>query len=447
MATLVIMPRQGQSVESCVITAFNKKVGDTVEKGDVLFSYETDKSSFEEPAPESGKILAIFREEGDDVPCLENVLVIGSDGEDISAFIPKEDAAAEAPKAESPVEEKKETVAEVAPIAAVATAEVADTRSISPRARLLAEKTHADLLKAVPTGPNGRIIERDVQKLVDLGLTVSPAAKDGYASAIEGSGISGKVVLSDLAAKTPEQAAAPAATESTVDFYDEKIPNIRKIIAKAMCQSLSSMAQLTFNSSFDATKMIALRNSLKSGAEKMGLANITYNDMILFAVSRVLKNHKMFNAHYLNDDTMRFFNTVNLGIAVDTERGLMVPTVFGAEKLSLNEVSIKAKSVITDAQSGKINPDLLKGATFTVSNLGSLGIESFTPIVNPPQTAILGVDCITKRIKEVNGEDVTYPAMGLSLTVDHRAIDGADAARFLKDVGFALENIDILLTK
>ena len=447
MATLVIMPRQGQSVESCVITAFNKKVGDTVEKGDVLFSYETDKSSFEEPAPESGKILAIFREEGDDVPCLENVLVIGDDGEDISAFIPKEDAAAEAPKAESPVEEKKETVAEVAPIAAVATAEVADTRSISPRARLLAEKTHADLLKAVPTGPNGRIIERDVQKLVDLGLTVSPAAKDGYASAIEGSGISGKVVLSDLAAKTPEQAAAPAATESTVDFYDEKIPNIRKIIAKAMCQSLSSMAQLTFNSSFDATKMIALRNSLKSGAEKMGLANITYNDMILFAVSRVLKNHKMFNAHYLNDDTMRFFNTVNLGIAVDTERGLMVPTVFGAEKLSLNEVSIKAKSVITDAQSGKINPDLLKGATFTVSNLGSLGIESFTPIVNPPQTAILGVDCITKRIKEVNGEDVTYPAMGLSLTVDHRAIDGADAARFLKDVGFALENIDILLTK
>lgn len=445
MATLVIMPRQGQSVESCVITAFNKKVGDMVEKGDVLFSYETDKSSFDEPAPEAGKILAIFREEGDDVPCLENVLVIGNDGEDISAFIPKAEAD-EAPAAAPVVEEKKEEKApEAAPIVAEATAS-GEALSISPRARLLAEKTHADLLKAVPTGPNGRIIERDVQKLVDLGLTVSPAAKDGYAVATEGSGISGKVVLSDLNA-TKSDEAAPAAAEPTVDFYDEKIPNIRKIIAKAMCQSLSSMAQLTFNSSFDATKMIALRNSLKAGAEKLGLANITYNDMILFAVSRVLKNHKMFNAHYLNDDTMRFFNTVNLGIAVDTERGLMVPTVFNAEKLSLNEMSVKAKSVITDAQSGKINPDLLKGATFTVSNLGSLGIESFTPIVNPPQTAILGVDCISKRIKEVNGEDVTYPAMGLSLTVDHRAIDGADAARFLKDVGFALENIDLLLTK
>ena len=444
MATVVIMPRQGQSVESCVITAFNKKVGDTVEKGETLFSYETDKSSFDEPAPESGKVLAIFREEGDDVPCLENVCVIGNDGEDISAFVPKAEAAEE--KAEAKAEEK---VVEAAPATSAeveAPVSTSGIGSISPRARLLAEKTHADLLKAVPTGPNGRIIERDVQKLVDMGLTVSPAAKDAYNTAVEGSGINGKVVLGDLSAP----AAAPLAEEAPVavaEYEDVKIPNIRKIIAKQMCASLSTMAQLTFNSSFDATKLMALRASLKAGAEKMGLANITINDMILFAVSRILKNHKAFNAHYLSEDTMRYFNTVNLGIAVDTERGLMVPTVFGAEKLSLNDLSKKAKAVITDAQSGKINPDLLKGATFTVSNLGSMGIESFTPIVNPPQTAILGVDCITKRIKEVNGQDVTYPAMGLSLTVDHRAIDGADAARFLKDIGFALENIDLLLTK
>lgn len=447
MATLVIMPRQGQSVESCVITAFNKKVGDTVEKGEILFSYETDKSSFDEPAPESGKILAIFREEGDDVPCLENVLVIGNDGEDISAFVPAEektaenDTKAEAVTASNTVAPAVTTTIEATPDATVGIG------SISPRARLLAEKTHADLLKAIPTGPNGRIIERDVQKLLDMGLTVSPAAKDGYASAIEGSGINGKVVLGDLAEKSAPEAiaAAPAITEA--EYEDVKIPNIRKIIAKSMVTSLSTMAQLTFNSSFDATKLLAYRQSLKNGAEKLGLANITINDMILFAVSRVLRNHKIFNAHYLNDDTMRYFNTVNLGIAVDTERGLMVPTVFGAEKLSLNELSVRAKSVITDAQSGKINPDLLKGATFTISNLGSMGIESFTPIVNPPQTGILGVDCVTKRIKEVNGEDVTYPAMGLSLTVDHRAIDGADAARFLKDLGFYLENFDLLLAK
>ena len=144
---------------------------------------------------------------------------------------------------------------------------------------------------------------------------------------------------------------------------------------------------------------------------------------------------------------MRYFNNVNLGIAVDTDRGLMVPTVFAAEKLTLNQLSKAAKSVITDAQSGNINPDLLKGASFTITNLGSLGIESFTPVINPPQTGILGVGTITKRIKEVNGEDVTYPAMGLSLTFDHRALDGAPAAKFLKELCTALENFDILLTK
>ena len=447
MATVVIMPRQGQSVESCIITAFNKKVGDTVEVGDILFSYETDKSSFEEPAPEAGKILAIFREEGDDVPCLENVLVIGQDGEDVSAFAPKaDDSAAPVAKAEEPAAEAAKP-AEAAPAVADAPAATAGVGSISPRARLLAEKTNADLLKAVPTGPNGRIIERDVQKLVDMGLTVSGAAKDSYKNAVEGSGINGKVVLGDLNAPAAAPAAAVAESAAALPAYEDvKLSNVRKVIAKSMHASLSNMAQLTLNSSFDATKLMALRASLKAGAEKMGLANVTLNDMVLFAVSRVILNHKDLNAHYL-DDVIRYFNTVNIGVAVDTNRGLLVPTVFGAEKLSLNELSKAAKAVITDAQSGNINPDKLQGGTFTVTNLGSLGVESFTPVINPPQTGILGVGTITKRIKEVGCEDVTYPAMGLSLTFDHRALDGAPAAKFLKDLCFALENFDLLLTK
>lgn len=447
MATVVIMPRQGQSVESCVITSFNKKVGDTVEKGETLFSYETDKSSFDEPAPEAGTILAIFREEGDDVPCLENVMVIGKEGEDVSAFAPVSDAPAAAPAAEvaAPTAE-----AAPAPAAETPAAELAATgtaASISPRARLLAEKTHADLLKAVPTGPNGRIIERDVQKLVDMGLTVSPAARDGYTAAVEGSGISGKVVLSDLnapAAAAPAAAVAPAATAAA--YEDVKTPNIRKVIAKSMCASLSNMAQLTLNASFDASKLMALRASLKANAEALGLGNITLNDMVLFAVSRVIMNHRSLNSHYL-DDITRYFNTVNLGIAVDTERGLLVPTVFSAEKLSLSELSVAAKAVIKDAQNGTINPDLLKGASFTVTNLGSLGVESFTPVINPPQTGILGVCTITNRVKEVGGELRTYPAMGLSLTFDHRALDGAPAAKFLKELCVALENFDLLLAK
>lgn len=439
MATVVIMPRQGQSVESCVITAFNKKVGDTVEKGEVLFSYETDKSSFDEPASVSGKILAIFREEGDDVPCLENVLVIGEEGEDVSAFVPKTEE-----ESATAVEEKKEEVKEVQVETTVSVEATSGVGSISPRARILADKTHADLLKAVPTGPNGRIIERDVQRLVDMGLTVSPAAKQEYTQSVEGSGINGKVVLQDL--NKPLTAEEVLSSVPAPEYEDVKLPNIRKVIAKSMHASLSTMAQLTLNASFDATKLMAMRASLKAGAEAMGLNNITLNDMVLFAVSRVLKNHKDLNAHYL-DDKMRYFNSVNLGVAVDTERGLLVPTVFNADRLSLNEMSKVTKTVIKEAQSGKINPELLKNASFTVTNLGSLGVESFTPVINPPQTGILGVCTIVRRTKQVNGQDVSYPAMGLSLTFDHRALDGAPAAKFLKEVCNALENFDLLLTK
>ena len=446
MAIPVIMPRQGQSVESCIITSWNKKIGDTVEKGEILFSYETDKSSFDEAAPESGKLLAIFHEEGDDVPCLENVCVIGADGEDVSQFAPAGEAAPAA-AAEAPAA-KEEVKAEAPAAAPVVAAEISG--AISPRARALAEKTGADLLKAAPTGPNGRIIERDVQSLVDRGLTVSGAASAEYTTAIEGSGINGKVMLGDLnapAAAAEAPVAAPAAPVSNVPEYEDvKMPNIRKIIAKQMCASLTGMAQLTLNTSFDATKIMDLRKSLKAGGEAMGLPNITINDIILFAVSRVILNHKGVNAHCL-EDTIRYFNTVNLGIAVDSPKGLIVPTLFHAEKLSLSALSREAKGIIKSAQAGSISPDMLKGGTFTISNLGAMGIESFTPIINPPQTAILGVDCITRRLKEVDGEDVSYPAMGLSLTFDHRVLDGADAARFLKDLVVALENFDLLLVK
>ena len=442
MAIAVIMPRQGQSVESCIITSWNKKVGDTVEKGEILFSYETDKSSFDEPAPESGKLLAIFHEEGDDVPCLENVCVIGNDGEDFAQFAPSgSDAAAVEEKPAAAADIKVEAVAEAS---ATATA-VAASGAISPRAQALAKKTGADLLKATPTGPNGRIIERDVQSLVDRGLTISGAASAEYTAAVDGSGINGKVVLQDLSA-APAAAVCDSTAEKTAlpEYEEVKMPNIRKIIAKQMCASLTNMAQLTLNTSFDATKVMELRKSLKANGEKLGLPNITLNDIVLYAVSRVILNHKGVNAHCL-DDSIRYFNTVNLGIAVDSPKGLLVPTLNHAEKLSLSELSKQAKSIISAAQGGSISPDLLKGGTFTVTNLGAMGIESFTPIINPPQTAILGVDCITRRLKEVDGNDVSYPAMGLSLTFDHRVLDGADAARFLKELVMKLENFDLLL--
>ena len=227
------------------------------------------------------------------------------------------------------------------------------------------------------------------------------------------------------------------------------MPNIRKVIAKQMVASLSTAAQLTHTTSFDATEIMAFRKKVKENGEKLGLANITLNDIILFAVSRVLAKpeHKALNAHLLNGDTMRYFNGVHLGVAVDTDRGLVVPTIKNAQNMSLNEISAKAKELAATCKNGGATPDMLSGASFTVSNVGSYGIESFTPVINTPQTGILGVDTVTTRIREVNGEIKTYPAMGLSLTYDHRALDGSPASRFLVDLRNALENFSLLLSK
>ena len=434
MATLVIMPRQGQSVESCVITEWKKKKGDAVAEGDVLFSYETDKSSFDEPATVSGVLLEVFAEDGDDVPCLEPVCIIGNEGEDISALMPKKEEEAapaeEAPKAEEVKEEvKKEEI-----VVATESADKDGILKISPRAKNLANKTYADLSQATPTGPSGRIIERDVNRLLDNGQRLTPEQYETFMK-------TGIAPTAEAVAEVPMAAAAPVA-----EYEDVKLSNVRKVIAKSMHESLSSMAQLTLNASFDATQIMAYRAMLKKNAEAMGLGNITFNDMVLFAVAKTLKNHKDCNAHYLGDK-MRYFNSVNLGIAVDTERGLLVPTVFNADKMGLNELSASAKTVIKAAQGGSISPDLLSGGTFTVTNLGAMGIESFTPVINPPQTCILGVCNISRRVKQVNGEDVFYDAMGLSLTFDHRALDGAPAARFLKELCTNLENFNLLMAK
>lgn len=428
MATPVIMPRQGQSVESCIITEWKKKVGDKVSVGDVLFSYETDKSTFEEQAKVDGTLLAVFYHAEDDVPVLLNVAVIGNPGESFAEFAPDGAAAASAQ-----AEEVKTEAASIAP-AAQATAERVE--GVSPRAKNAAEKLGVDPAQASPTGPHGRVIERDVLSL----------AKDGRT----GSGIGGRLSAADetlpaeKTAMAPAVAAAAPAALNALDYDEIKIPNLRRMIAKTMHDSLAEMAQLTHNTSFDATKILAFRESLKSAPESMDLPKVTINDIILFAVSRVLTRHEGLNAHMLGDK-MRYFKHVNLGIAVDTPRGLLVPTLFAAETKSLGQISAEAKSLAKSAIDGSINPDLLQGGTFTISNLGLFGIESFTPVINPPQVALLGVCSITERIRTVDGQITAYPAMGLSLTYDHRAVDGAPASRFLKDLVTALEHFDLLL--
>ncbi len=421
----VTMPKSGITVESSILTEWKVKVGDTVKVGDIMFSYETDKASFDYQAEVEGEVLAIFCEAGDEVPVLSNVCAVGPHGEDASGLSPDADSA-------PAVEEIAAPVAQATVSAPVATATVANNDGkifVSPRAKNLAVKLGVDLATATATGPNGRIIERDVRE-----ASVNPKA---VAPAVEAKPVEAPVVASTAPAKASDDFKA---------YSDEKMSNIRKVIAKNMVMSLSTMAQLTHTISFDCTNVMAFRKMLKDNAEILKLPPITINNIIVYAVSRVLKKHRDLNAHLINGDTMRYFEHVNMGIATDTPRGLLVPTLFGADTMSLSEIAVKSKKLSQDAIDGKLAPEFLTGGSFTISNVGTMGIESFTPVVNPPQTGILGVNTLETRVKvNKEGEIVPYTAMALSLSYDHRALDGAPASRFLKDLKDYLENFSINL--
>ena len=403
MANAVIMPKAGITVESCIIGNWEKKVGDAVKVGDILFTYETDKASFECESTEEGTLLEIFFNDGDEVPCLVNVCAIGNPGDDCSALRP-DGAAKAAPEAAPAVVEAAPAAA--APVAAESTAVAGEKSAVSPRAKKLAERAGVDAALATPTGPNGRVIERDVRELIDNPVVAAPE----------------------------------------VEYEDVKFSGIRRAIAKSMTTSLSTIAQLTHNTSFDASAILAYRKQLK--ASEGDCAGITLGDIVLYAVSRTLKNYPDLNANMIDDSTIRHFKHVNLGVAVDTPRGLMVPTIFNADEKSLLEISKEVKELAAQCREGSISPDKLSGASFTVSNLGNLGVESFTPVINPPQTGILGVCGTIDRVKKgKDGEIAIYPAMGLSLTYDHRAVDGTPAARFQKELCQNLESFTVLLAK
>ncbi len=403
-AQAVIMPKAGITVESCIIGEWLKQVGDQVKVGDILFTYETDKASFECESTAEGELLAIFFEEGDEVPCMENVCAVGPHGEPTDCLKP---GAAPAVAEVAAVEAAAPAAQVDAPVAVAK-----DGAPVSPRAAKLAKAAGVDATLAVGTGPNGRIIERDVQKLIAQGV--------------------------------PAKSAAVAVPEN--EYEDVKFSGIRRAISKSMHTSLSTMAQLTHNTSFDATAILNYRKALKAAGGDY--AGITLGDIVLYAVSRTLLNHPDLNANMLDDNSIRLFKHVNLGVAVDTPRGLMVPTIRNADQLSLLEISKAVKELAAECRDGAINPDKLSGGSFTVSNLGNMGVESFTPVINPPQTGILGVCGTIDRVrKAADGSIEIYPAMGLSLTYDHRAVDGTPAARFQKELCNNLENFTTLLAK
>ncbi len=445
MAVPVIMPKQGQSVETCVINEWYKKVGDKVKKGDILFSYETDKASFEEESPEEGIMLAQFFEEGDEVPVLVNVAVIGNEGEKVEEFKPQDgDAKEEVQQApeqqEEPSQTHEITVQEQAvPATSVQQGEI----KISPRAKKIAQHKGVPIQNLQGTGPEGRIIERDIEHYLQSGGAVTTplaeaVSKDtGLQAPAQGTGAGNRVRKEDLTETT--------GAGVTGDVEIKKLSNMRKIIAEKMHQSLQNSAQLTHHSSADARNIMNLRKKVKAEAEKGNSENITLNDMVCFAVIKALQKYPEMNAHFLGNE-MRIFKNVHLGMAVNTDRGLMVPTLKNANHFSLPGLSAQLKMMATACQKGSIDPELLssESASFTVSNLGVYGIEMFTPVLNIPQVGILGINTITHRPGNIGDGTIGFvPRIGISLTYDHRAVDGAPASQFLKEIATQIEQITI----
>lgn len=446
MAHVLIMPRQGNTVESCILVGWKVQEGDSVEPDTPVCDVETDKATFEVPAGGAGTVLKLLWAEGDDVPVLKPIAVIGKVGEDWEAAAGKAETPATASLA--PSGETLPGPGETpVPDAAVLTE---GQPFASPRARNLAEQEALSLHGIAGSGPGGRIIERDLRAALLRRPALTAAAKAGIDPGgilpQEGTGLAGRISLADLAAASAPGTPEPPGTgfgEGTIT--ETRIKGIRKLISDRMLKSLGESAQFTLNADARATRIQNLRERLKGSDESLELSKVSVNDLILFGVSRILPRFPFMNAHK-QGDVVRTFERVHLGVAVDTPRGLMVPVIRNADLLSLRQISREAKRLAAACQSGSAKPEELSGSTFTVTNLGVLGITSFTPVLNLPEVAILGVCGIApKPAVQRDGSVGFEPHIGFSLTINHQVVDGAPAARFLKALGDAVADIDLWL--
>ena len=421
MASEVLLPKQGNSVESCIIVAWKVAEGAQVARGDVLMEVETDKATMDVESTADGVLLAQLVSEGDDVPVLSPIALVGEAGEQVETRqLPPASA-----KSADPEETGSSDPAVSAPQESGTTPEPARRRrggaKISPRARKLAATKGIDYEQLSGSGPGGRIMVRDLEAAMSSGA----AARASRPQA------------------APQGPAGPAQPVSQTETK-----GVRKLIAERMHASLASTAQLTMDSSADARAILAYRAQLKGAGElaphegSLLLKDVSINDLVLFAVSRVLRDFPGVNATY-RDGVISTYDQVDLGFAVDTPKGLMVPVIRDAGSKSLVELASEAHRLAAGCLEGRINPDELSGGTFTVTNLGAFGVERFTPVLNAPQVAILGVCAVTRR-PSPDGT-TTVPMMGLSLTIDHQVVDGAPAARFLQALARAIAGFELTL--
>ena len=448
------MPKLGVDMQEGEIIEWKKQEGDVVNEGDILLEIMSDKTNMELEAEDSGVLLKITRQAGETVPVTEVIGYIGAEGEVVADNVASAPAAEPAPKVEEVATVEAPVVATQAPVVH----EGGKVRA-TPKARKVARELGIDLTQVPGTGAKGRVHADDVENFKGAQPKVTPLARKIAAdlgidlASVSGTGFGGKITKEDILAisapaQVKEAAAAPvveAKPEKVLPEGVEVIPMsaMRKAISKGMTHSYLTAPTFTLNYDVDMTNLMALRKQVLDPIMNKTGMKVTFTDLIGLAVVRTLmkEEHRYLNASLIDDaQNIELHKFVNLGIAVGLDDGLIVPVVHGADKMSLSDFVVASKDVIKKAQSGKLKAAEMSGSTFSITNLGMFGTKSFNPIINQPNSAILGVSATIQTPVVVDGEVVVRPIMGLCLTIDHRIVDGMNGAKFMVDLKHLIEN-------
>jgi pyruvate dehydrogenase E2 component (dihydrolipoamide acetyltransferase) len=458
MATVVNLPKLGQTMEAGLIVEWLKAEGDPVSRGDVLFTLESDKAVLEVEARAKGVLRRILLDKGIKVPVGTPVAIIGQPDEDISALL-AESGQPEAAEAETAAETAVEALAEPGAQGAEPFApEEAPAGRVfaSPRARRLAGERGVAIGALRGSGPEGRIVEKDVLAHLAAQPAATPLARrEAERLGIPLAGVSAagpRVRQADVAAAAAPAAMAPTAAEVPGPLAAERpaagelrpLSGVRAIIAERMGHSAHTTAPVTLHAMVDATELVAVRERLKAAlADRLGFS-VGYNDLLAVMTARCLVEFPYMNVR-LEEGGIRQLEGVNLGLAVDSQRGLLVPVIRDADRMGVAELATRFRELVAKAREGRSLPDELTGGNFTITNLGMFGVDMFTPIINLPECAILGVGRIRPEPVAVGNEVQVRQVMWLSLTFDHRLVDGAPAARFLQGLVRYIESPYLLL--
>jgi pyruvate dehydrogenase E2 component (dihydrolipoamide acetyltransferase) len=403
MATRIDMPQLGLTMETGTILQWLKAVGEKIEKGQPVVLIQTDKVEYEVESPAAGTLLKVAAQEGAELPVGSLMAVLGEPGEDISGLLGPAPAAASGAESRDGRAESREPRDETEePRATSGPARAAGERvKISPVAKKLAQEHGIDVAAITGTGPEGRIVREDVERAVAI------------------------------------------ASREAKQTIPESIPltGIRKVIFDRMGQSWREAARVTLFADADMTEMVRLREAKKAEWERRFGVKVSYSDLIHMAVARALREEPRINCR-LDGQAVRVRQEVNLGFAVDLGEGLVAAVIKDADRKSLGELAKAARDLAERARAGKLSPDDMADGTFTVTNLGGVGVEAFTPIINQPQAGILGIGKIMEKPVVLGGGIHIRSMLTLSLVFDHRLLDGAPAAKFLAKVKALLEQPD-----